>query len=57
MKILKKLMKIGGEFKMANLYELTKNYETVLNMLYEEDVDEQMVFVDMNDCLLYIRIN
>ena len=28
---------------MANLYELTKNYETVLNMLYEEDIDEQMV--------------
>ena len=28
---------------MSNLYELTNNYETVLNMLYEEDVDEQMI--------------
>lgn len=28
---------------MANLYELTKNYETVLNMLYDEEIDEQMV--------------
>ena len=28
---------------MANLYELTSNYETVLNMLYDEDIDEQMV--------------
>ena len=28
---------------MANLYELTSNYETVLNMLYEEDIDEQMI--------------
>ena len=27
---------------MANLYELTNNYETVLNMLYDEDIDEQM---------------
>ena len=28
---------------MANLYELTNNYKTVLNMLYEEDIDEQMI--------------
>lgn len=28
---------------MSNLYELTNNYETVLNMLYDEDVDEQMI--------------
>ena len=28
---------------MSNLYQLTNNYETVLNMLYQEDVDEQMV--------------
>ncbi|MGN1300546.1 MAG: siphovirus Gp157 family protein [Clostridia bacterium] len=28
---------------MSNLYQLTNNYETVLNMLYEEDVDEQMI--------------
>lgn len=29
---------------MANLYELTSNYEYVLNMLCDEDIDEQMVF-------------
>lgn len=29
---------------MSNLYQLTNNYETVLNMLYDEDVDEQMIF-------------
>lgn len=28
---------------MSNLYELTNNYETVLNMLYDEDVDEKMI--------------
>ena len=28
---------------MSNLYELTSNYETVLNMIYVEDVDEQMI--------------
>lgn len=28
---------------MSNLYELTNNYENVLNMLYDEDVDEQMI--------------
>lgn len=28
---------------MSNLYQLTSNYETVLNMLYDEEVDEQMV--------------
>lgn len=28
---------------MANLYQLTNNYETVLNMLYDEDIDEQMI--------------
>ena len=28
---------------MSNLYELTSNYETVLNMLYDEDIDEQMI--------------
>ena len=26
---------------MSNLYQLTNNYETVLNMLYDEEVDEQ----------------
>lgn len=44
MKALKKLTKIGGKIKMSNLYQLTNNYETVLNMLYDEDVDEQMLF-------------
>ncbi len=29
---------------MSNLYQLTNNYETVLNMLYDEDIDEQMIF-------------
>ena len=29
--------------KMSNLYQLTNNYETVLNMLYDEDADEQMI--------------
>lgn len=29
---------------MSNLYQLTNNYETVLNMLYDEDADEQMIF-------------
>ena len=28
---------------MSNLYQLTNNYENVLNMLYDEEVDEQMV--------------
>lgn len=28
---------------MSSLYELTNNYETVLGMLYEEDMDEQMI--------------
>lgn len=28
---------------MSDLYELTNNYENVLNMLYDEDVDEQMI--------------
>lgn len=28
---------------MSNLYELTSNYDTVLNMLYDEDIDEQMI--------------
>lgn len=28
---------------MENLYNLTSKYETVLNMLYDEDIDEQMV--------------
>ena len=28
---------------MSNLYELTNNYETVSNMLYDENIDEQMV--------------
>ena len=27
---------------MSNLYELTNNYETLLNMLYDEDADEEM---------------
>ena len=29
--------------KMSNLYQLTNDYETVLNMLYDEDADEQMI--------------
>ena len=28
---------------MSNLYQLTNNYKTVLNMLYDEDTDEQMI--------------
>lgn len=28
---------------MANLYELTSNYEHVLNMLYDEESDEEMI--------------
>lgn len=28
---------------MSNLYQLTNNYEQVLNMLCQEDVDEQMI--------------
>ncbi len=28
---------------MSNLYQLTNNYETVLNMIYNEDADEQMI--------------
>lgn len=28
---------------MSNLYKLTNNYEIVLNMLYDEEVDEQMI--------------
>ena len=28
---------------MSNLYQLTNDYETVLNMLYDEDADEQMI--------------
>ena len=28
---------------MSNLYQLTSNYETVLNMLYDEEADEQMI--------------
>ena len=28
---------------MSSLYSLTSNYETVLNMLYDEDVDEEMI--------------
>ena len=28
---------------MSNLYELASNYQTVLNMLYDEDVDEEMI--------------
>lgn len=29
---------------MGNIYEMANNYETVLNMLYDEEVDEQMIF-------------
>lgn len=29
---------------MSNLYELTNNYETILNMLYQDDIDEKMIF-------------
>ena len=28
---------------MSKLYELTNNYEQVLSMIYDEDVDEQMI--------------
>lgn len=28
---------------MSNLYKLTNDYETVLNMIYDEDVDEEMI--------------
>ena len=28
---------------MSSLYNLTNDYETVLNMLYDEDIDEQMI--------------
>ena len=28
---------------MSNLYQLTNDYETVLNMLYDEDADEEMI--------------
>ena len=42
--ILKKLMKAGKEVnKMSNLYQLTNDYENVLNMLYNEEIDEQMI--------------
>ena len=27
-----------------NLYDLTNDYEAVLNMLYDEEIDEQMIF-------------
>ena len=43
MKILKKLIKAGKEIKMSNIYELTSNYDHLLNMLYDEDVDEQAI--------------
>ncbi len=29
---------------MSNLYQLTENYENVLNMLYDENIDEEMIF-------------
>ena len=29
---------------MSNIYDLTENYDKVLNMLYDEDIDEQMIF-------------
>ena len=29
---------------MSNIYQLANNYETVLNMLYNEEIDEQMIF-------------
>lgn len=29
---------------MSNLYQLTNNYEKVLNMIYDEDIDEKMIF-------------
>ena len=28
---------------MSSLYELTNNYEEILNMLYQDDIDEQMI--------------
>ena len=28
---------------MSNIYELTSNYDHLLNMLYDEDVDEQAI--------------
>lgn len=29
---------------MNNLYELSNGYEEVINMLYQDDIDEQMIF-------------
>lgn len=29
---------------MSNLYKLTNDYENVLNMLYDENIDEEMIF-------------
>lgn len=29
---------------MSNIYQLANNYETVLNMLHNEEIDEQMIF-------------
>lgn len=29
---------------MSNLYNITNNYDQVLNMLYEDEIDEQMIF-------------
>ena len=28
---------------MANIYELADNYNTVLDMLYDENIDEEMI--------------
>ena len=28
---------------MSSLYDLGQNYEAVLNMIYDEDIDEQMI--------------
>ena len=28
---------------MSNIFDLTDNYEEVLNMLYQDDIDEQMI--------------
>ena len=34
---------VERKYKMSNLYKLNQNYQELLNMLYQDDVDEQMV--------------
>lgn len=33
----------GREEKMSSLYKLNENYQELLNMLYQDDIDEQMI--------------